>query len=262
MQNEARDGKQATTVQYSRAPIVEAVIDLQLVFESPPSVGDIDQYAVSLKSSFPNKQWLNAFRVAVQTTSDDNGEGNVSTDSSVAPVGVRLSNAANDRVLQFRENGFSYSHLPPYTNWEQFYGEALELFTPFCERFSAQSVLRTAVRYINRVAVPTPCKLETYLQHLPRALPGFPEPEGYFMQVLLPLKDVDDLCKAIVNSGLEIGVANGTLDSSLLLDIDVFVEHPPTVSLGSAWDLLVRLRDKKNELFEVAITDTLREMIK
>jgi uncharacterized protein (TIGR04255 family) len=48
---------------------------------------------------------------------------------------------------------------------------------------------------------------------------------------------------------------------STILDIDVFVQRDMLDESG-AWEIIDRLRERKNEVFEACITDRVRDLIK
>jgi len=240
---------------YERAPITEAVIDIHATFDPVPSVEAIAAFGRSLKDRFPHQHAVKALQFAMRAQGDS-----LSSNTSSSGAGVRIATEQNDRVLQLRPSEFVYSHLPPYTEWPKFRDEAAELWAKVCAAFNPTRVNRTAVRYINRIVVPTRVDLDKYLNLTPRLLPHVGQDvEGYFMQLLLPQPDIDPECKCIINTGIEESTVRDCM--SVLLDVDVFVPHPGGIATEAAWPLLERLRDRKNDLFEAAITDEVRRIL-
>ena len=243
---------------YNRAPIAEAVIDLNVSFSEVPSAEGVEQFARRLKSEFQQMQRINALRMAVDQSGED---GEILSEASSSAIGFRLTNAKGDRVLQVRLQGFSYSHLHPYTDWETFVAEMKPLWRLYVSAFAPIAVTRLAVRYINRITIPQGVDLDKYLNVTPRLLGELsPEVEGYFLQLVLPQRDLGEEWKAIVNTGLEAAPAPDVM--SVLLDVDLFCTK--TITVGddeSVWTVLTQLRDRKNAIFEAAITDEVRRMI-
>ena len=248
---------------YKRAPIAEAVLDLHVNYRVKPSYRDVEAFCAGLVKQFPHQQRVNALQLAFQAKAAQElgAEPELSSNSSATAVGVRAQNAQNDRVLVVRMNGFSYSHLAPYTEWSVFKEEAQGLWDQFIAAFGPIEVTRSAVRYVNRIMLPNGCELEDYLNLSPRLLKGVPRDiEGYFMQLVMPQPDIDPRCSAVLNTGLE--DAASTVESlSVLLDIDIFIEHEKPVTLDHGWQSLDKLRGRKNQIFEAAITDKVRRMI-
>jgi uncharacterized protein (TIGR04255 family) len=242
---------------YARAPIAEAVIDLNVSFGEVPSIEKIEQFARQFKTDFPQMQRINALSMAV---GHDGQNGAISSNTSSSPLGVRMTNAKGDRVLQIRRQGFSYSHLQPYSEWETFSGDMKPLWERYVGEFAPTAVTRLAVRYINRITVPQGVNLDDYLNVTPRLLGSVcPEVEGYFLQLVLPQPDLGEEWKAIINTGLEAAPSPDVM--SVLLDIDLFCASTAGVKDSEVWPILNQLRQRKNDIFEAAITDEVRRMI-
>jgi uncharacterized protein (TIGR04255 family) len=246
------------TVHYSRAPITEAVIDIQVEFSVPPELRDLEAIASEMHETFPLKQRINNVRMAVNAAGDGQPLSSHATSSA---IGLRLSSASNERIVQVRMQGLSFSHMPPYTRWSEFVDQMRPIWHRYQEKLGPKKVTRLAVRYINRIALPQGVDLDDYLNLTPRLLKDAGTAvEGYFMQLVLPQRDLGPSWKAIVNTGLEDGSTSESM--IVLFDVDLFcdVDLPPASE--EVWNLLGKLRDRKNQIFEAAITDSVREMIK
>lgn len=242
---------------YSHAPIVEAVIDLNASFGEPLSIEKIELFARQFKLEFPHMQRINALSMAVGHSGEN---GALTSNISSGALGVRMTNAIGDRVLQIRTQGLSYSHLPPYTNWQTFATEMKPFWRMYTEEFLPDSITRLAVRFINRITVPQGVDLDLYLNVTPRLLTGIcPDVEGYFMQLVLPQRDLGNEWRAIVNTGIEAAASPDVM--SVLLDIDLFCVATVPTDEAQVWRVLNQLRERKNEIFEAAITDRVRGMI-
>ena len=120
---------------YARAPIVEAVIDIQVFSSKQPDISLLTKCADAVHASFPNRLPINVVSMGMEAK-----EGKFAAISTPdqQQTGWRLSNSANDRVLQLQMGSFTYSHMPPYTQWEIFKGEAM----PLWEKFSHSATCR------------------------------------------------------------------------------------------------------------------------
>ena len=243
---------------YDRAPIAEAVIDIQVSFETPPNLQDLEKFSRALGDRLPLVHAINSFAVNFAADAENGG---LQSNATAAQLGYRLSSEANDRILQVRKDGMSYSHMPPYSNWDQFVGEAQPLWKRYSEVFAARSLSRLAVRFINRLQIESGVDIDTYLSIGPR-IPDAVSTHviGFFTQLVLPVVDLGPEYKAIINIGVEPGTTRDA--TGLLLDIDVFCERAVPVDGNQMWDVLQELRNHKNKIFEASITDKIREMIK
>ena len=241
---------------YSRAPITEAIIDLRV---SPAKGADssvFDSLTSSLKESFPHQSpiFQGQLQVAISPKTPP------SVDSKHTRLGTRLADGANSRILQVTTLGFTYSHLPPYTNWETFRTEALSLWKRYLAALQPEQVNRIAVRYINRLDLPGP-KIEesdylTLYPHLPAGVSQ--DMIGMFMQVRIPQSDINDNAIAVLNTSL----LNSDMENviSLLLDIDVFIAGMWVSTDQAIVDLLEQIRDRKNILFNACLTERAKEL--
>lgn len=241
---------------YRNAPVAEAIIDLNFTFEEQPSLASLEGMARDLKSQFPIQQRIDQLQMAFGP--DTVGKGSL-PGARREHFGVRLTTERNDRVLQLRRTGLTYSHLPPYSRWETFHGEARQYLDGYVGSFRPTMVVRTAVRYINHIAASQGGGVDEYLKLGPVVPELFgPTFNGYFMQVQVPVPEVDANCSAIVNTGVQEGSGDSL---GLLLDIDVFTTSNVSPHGDETARLLGRLREAKNKLFEACITDRVREAI-
>jgi uncharacterized protein (TIGR04255 family) len=243
-----------TVPHYSRAPVAEAVIDLQVSFDEsgPPSMERLGELADAHREVFTQRQAINAVSMAVSS-------GGV-TKASHEEIGLRLNSASGDRVLQLRRLGISLSHLQPYSSWEQFSAETRPLWEQYRNAFRPMAVTRMAVRYINKISVAQSGELDAFLNLSPRTVEGMAMVvEGYFMQMVLPQADLGAGWKAIINSGIEGASAPDAM--TILLDIDVYCTESVPADAPRVWEILGQLRDRKNKIFEACITDEVRRLI-
>jgi len=243
-------------LRYTRAPIAEAVIDLQVGFPAEPSLVALERFGRSLESDYPTLHPMNAVQLSMKFD-----EGPISeTSRTSTAIGYRLTNARGDRVVQIRRNGISFSHMAPYGDWESFSSDARGLFTQYTSELKPSRVQRLAVRYINRLELPARVDLAHYFTLTPK-IPDFcAEVEGYFLQLVLPQKDIRGESKVIVNTGLEGATSEGAIVT--LLDIDVFTALDWSWDEEQVWGLYQDLRNRKNDVFESIITDQVRSLIK
>jgi len=237
---------------YARAPIAEAVIDVHVDNDRAVSIEKVEQLADSLKSEFGTRLPLHQLQMGFQV--NPNGETEFSKEQQV--LGYRLDRAG--RVLQFRTNGFTYSHLPPYTDWTTFSTEAEKYWSVYTKEMCPSRASRVAVRMINRVPLPDgDIRLDSCLNLYPTIPDSLPSDlQSLAMQLQLPMKHVDDAAFAV----LQLYNAPPTSESrSIMLDIDFIIQR--SISIDEVFSTLNVLGDAKDDIFESCITDTVRELI-
>lgn len=242
---------------YSKAPIVEAIVDIQVKMAQGFSHESFNAVHSKLSGRFPTKSPIQMFQMGME--SDVQVEGGLQFSSSKTDLGLRLTSKDNSRVLQVRTNGFTYSHLPPYTSWEVLRSEAYDVWRIFVDVCKPQTVLRCALRFINRIDIPKPSiELHEYFYLYPEIPKGIPQDvSGMFMQLQMPQKDLEGI--AVVNQAVAEPTNPGTV--SVLLDFDLFQVREYAPEDEAIWHYLDKLRDRKNELFEACITDDTRRLI-
>lgn len=257
MTSEASNGKRTRKV-YSRAPITEAVIDIQVFSASPPDLSLLTQCADEIKEAFPTRLPLNVIRMSMEAKDGQFAQ----LPTSQAQSGWRLSNATNDRVLQIQQNAFTYSHMAPYTQWEVFQGEARKAWSKYLAAVQPEKITRIATRYINRFVIPTqPIQLEDYFNISPRAPDSMGVMSAFLVQIQVAQPDIGMGGQAVITMGPNV-LPGSPPTPTIMLDIDVSSSEPDVgPNDPKLWDLLEKLRDKKNELFESSISDRARESI-
>lgn len=242
---------------YSKAPIVEAIVDIQVKMAEGFSHETFNALHSKLNQRFPTKSSIQEVEMGMATDAQPGGELQFS--SSKKDLGLKLISKDNSRVLQVRENGYTYSHLPPYTSWEELRSEAYEAWRVFVDLCKPKTVVRCALRFINRIEIPKPSiELHDYFYLYPKIPNGIPQDvSGMFMQLQMPQKDLDGT--AILNQAIAEPTSPGTI--SVLLDFDLFQKREYEPEDDSIWLYLDKLRDRKNELFEACITNETRSLI-
>lgn len=241
---------------YKHAPIVEAIIDLRIVRPEGLSPDAVVSFAESLKDQFPTVKDITMVTMGFHGKGP--GEGEFS--SQQGKIGLRLENERGDRVLQLQPVAFTYSHLPPYSDWVTFRNETKPLWLSYVAMTQVRSVTRLAVRVINKLRLPVSiANLPRYsklLACLPEGIPG--TPEGFFTQMQISGSPWASDCQVLVNAGA-MPQSDGKVE--LLLDFDIFVNATHGSDSPEIWEILNKLNAAKDDLFEGCITDDTRELI-
>jgi len=137
-----------TALRYRRPPIVEALVDLHIVFQGEPQLAA--QNAMAGESvAYPTPQPIVAttWRMSASATDLEAAEKSL--------IGFRYDDKDAGRVVLVRFNGFTFSQQQPYPadGWAEWTVEARRLWRKYAEAFGGAVVSRIAVRYINRILV-------------------------------------------------------------------------------------------------------------
>jgi len=167
---------------------------------------------------------------------------------------VRFHSADERHLAQFNRDGFVFSRLPPYQNWEQLRTEAMRLWRMHTELARPTEAQRVGLRYINRIVLPMQeVRFEDYIQ--PHAEPprGLDLPfHGFFHQDILA---VPDYAYAItVVRTIQPPQDPRAQGLGLILDIDVFTTQPVELREGVLEARLAEMRWLKNKVFFGSIT--------
>ncbi len=241
-------------VHYRRAPILEAIIDVQagsLNGVAVERLGEIDWHS---DGHVGDRQPLYRSDVSIQ------GEAagpNVS--AAHTQIGFRYVDLVRQQIVQARTDGFSLSKLAPYDHWEPFRNEARKLWRVYCAAVTPDLTSRISVRYINRLELPLPIDdLKDYLRTAPEISPDLPQGlRSFVVQLQIPRQDVPGLI--IINEGLLPPTVPET--AAMLLDIDVLRPIVTSANNDALWDMFEDLRVCKNAVFEACITDKTRSLI-
>jgi uncharacterized protein (TIGR04255 family) len=242
---------------YDHAPIVEAIIDLRVARPGAVSLETLKSISESLKSQFPKVTDISMVSMGFHQLLQK-GKGEFS--SQQERVGFRLENGLGNRVLQIQRLGFTYSHLPPYSEWVTFREEAKPLWATYLAATKIPHVARVAVRVINKLRLPTSTadlsRYSNLVATLPQGIPGVPE--TFFTQMQMSGSAWADGARVLVNAG---AVPQADGKAELLLDFDIFVEATRDASSPEIWDVLDKLSTAKDDLFEACITNDTRKLI-
>ena len=239
-------------IHYSKAPITEATIDLRVTLPEDHTLVQLDIFHQTLGDMYSEKHPIYIAEFAIP-------EGNNPTQIQPEQIGYRFVSEDKRKIIQARLDGFGYTLLAPYDSWEPFRDEAKKLWMLYRELMKPSSIQRVAVRYINRLDIPSPSvELSEYLEILPTVSRKLPQVlDAYFMQLVIPF--VVQESTAIINQGFVPPVVADT--KAVVLDIDLFRDRELPVHEGEIWQIFERLREGKNMIFDACLTTKAKEMI-
>ncbi len=152
-----------------------------------------------------------------------------------------------------RLDGFTFSVIQGYSNWDDLSSSAQPLWNEFVKLAKTAPVGRIATRYTNVLDVPIGSDIDDYLTSGPRIPNHLPQTlSGFLQRVEVPF---DNQITAAITQQL---VPQG----KVVLDIDVFKMDNIEGSSPLIWERLGRLREIKNLVFFSSITPKTLEMYK
>jgi uncharacterized protein (TIGR04255 family) len=241
---------------YSRAPIVEAIIELRCELSGSIQLDTLND-AVNA-DEFPE-----VGRHLEVTGTFDVSDAGLRSDTSVRQTGFVFKREDGLRIIQARLNGFSYAALAPYDKWESFHDEAWRHWEVYRDLIHPTKVTRLGVRYVNRIDIPSArVEIKDYLRTAIDVSPYLPQMiASHFLQVEVPLSRYGAVA-TITSTSVPPSQEDAT---SLILDIDAWRPTDVDLALDGAssaiHNALDSLRQAKNYTFEACITDATRGLI-
>lgn len=241
---------------YKKNPITEALIDIHIdpMLSVGPSI--IEQFHEVFQSDFPEKRPRYKIGSILQA---DLSTKEVQHKDEVNIQGFQFWKTDKKEVIQSRLDGFSYSRLAPYDCWEVHSSPMFDAWRKYVTKFNPLKIKRVAVRFINVFKIPMhQFKLEDYFTSYPKYPEGFSKSQdGDFLQRLV----IDD------HSGPKTILTFTTIRPTdpniipILLDIDTYQEINYDISGQGIEDKLNELHLFVEKVFEICITDKIRELI-
>jgi uncharacterized protein (TIGR04255 family) len=238
--------------QYENDPIKEALIDIRvepLPQSMRPALGDLYE---QVNGQYPDKQ--EQFVVGAQLSFGSE----VTSQTSQTPIGFAFRSKDGKQIFQARLNGFTFSRLRPYGNWHDLREQGRKLWALYRAAIGPQNVTRVAMRYINQIDIPVrSIDYKDYFLTTPEVSRELPQMlSGFFMQLQMPQPDLQGMLILT-----QAAVAPSAPDTnSVILDLDVFQDAPELTSDDQVWDVLEKLRERKNSYFEGCLTDKTRAL--
>ena len=239
---------------FRNAPITEAVLELVVLPFEEGKVESLLAFHGPIKERFPQvdqgKEVRGGFKIGV-------GSGSFVEEK---PIGYIFRSHQENKVIQARVNGFAFSKLKPYENWESFRSEAKDLWKIYSEIAKPKKILRVSMRYINRIEIPLPLRdfTDYILTHLQIA-PSLPQAiSQFFVRFEIPKLEIPA-------TGIIIQTIENVTDKNRLpfiFDIDVLRENEYAVDSPEVWADFEKLHDFKNEIFFSSITEKTKELFR
>lgn len=242
---------------YPRAPIVEAILELQFP-DAPIALESLKAFSQQLEPNYPQCEDFIGFSAELTL----GPQGIVTQPTTQQVKGLQLKSADSHRVVRLMPRSISFHETRWYQGWTQFLSAARPVLDQYLSAFPRQVISRIGLRYVNRIDIPADDStgdLRTWVCSAPDIPEGLPQyVSTYAVEMAMPQPDIKGV--AVMRQAL--------LESdprvlprivSILLDIDVFTIVP--VSITDSWSKVDVLHERENLIFERTITDRVRGII-
>jgi uncharacterized protein (TIGR04255 family) len=253
-----RDLTMNNNVIYENAPIIEALINIQV--KLPENISPLDLKKMEFFSNYSYLRKVSKTQIEIKQNNDDENKEISSIDEV---YGYTFKNNDDERnICQLNIDCFTISQLSPYVNWEHFRREAKRVWDIYRLNYKPSEIKKIGVRYINRIDIPSPVvEIKDYLKTYPELSSDMPQVlSKFFMQIVTPVEVVGGFC--IINQTITDPVVPETV--SVILDIEVYKDFSSKTPQNDdeIWGIVENLRLEKNKVFEACITNKVRELIK
>jgi len=232
------------------APIQEAVLDVRAELPKELALEDVEALHGKVSRDYPDKKiqriWQQEFRVGEALSPEAGTAGKVH--------GGIFRSEDGKQVVQFRSDGYTFSRLRPYTQWEELFPEAKRLWDVYAAWAKPLKVRRIATRYINVIELPGPkVNLDDYFTAPVPVPKDLPQELATYMQRAVLHFPAEGIQAIVTQSPAPPGSTQKPNTIPVLLDIDVF--KVGEFSEAEAWRAFRDLRRIKNRVFRSYLTD-------
>ena len=236
---------------FKNPPIVEAILDIQVLLPSDTSLATLASVQEPVKERYPDSQEREYWQI--NATDFGNGSPNISQSGGVVGYMFLPSAPVQDRAFQSLMSNFTFSKLPPYTNWGAFRAEAEELWDVYGEITGPIEIKRLGLRTINRLNLPLPFgDLKEYILTVPEVATGIASGLAQFaMSIAIPQPHGE---LAVVTLAMQ-PLQPNTSFVTIIFDIDVSFESNIAPNSDAIWQRFESLRRIRNDIFFCSLTD-------
>lgn len=241
---------------YPNPPIVEAIIELRFAeaVKREELVAAIADQQGGEYSGQRRRQEL--VKVVAAITAEDATSG-----IERVPHAEFLSSPGGHRAVGCRDGALSFHVMTPYPGWENFRTHVVEVLAQLPDSIAAQSVGALAVRYIDRIVLPS---LEVQLQEYFAVIPSLPQvgPQAVAGLNFVAVRMGGD--KGIETS-MTLRLDAASADGRPAVFFDFLAVQPCNEAVTAAahdnwWPVIEALHELQRDSFEACITDKCREL--
>jgi len=239
---------------YKNSPIKEALIDIRVDPLLISSSKEIESLKNKLGERYTALKPQYSFETKI-SVKDGIPATEIHEDKGI--IGYQFWSNDEKEVVQFRLDGFTFSRLAPYDNWEIHFPEAFRAWEVYLKELSPIKVKRLAVRYVNVIQIPgQTIELEEYFSNPPTIPKGLPQDMEEFLSRISVRFDKETRALITINSQKQ----SNPDKLPFLLDIDVISDiyiDPGANGIKDRFEKIHRIADS---IFESNLTDKCKEL--
>lgn len=233
------------------APITEAIVDFRVKPSPDFQAKQFLDLKKTINDQFPKSKEHRIIKGGIKFK-DGKPESQFAEDQGIQ--GYLFMPEDEKKVAQFRIDGFTFSRLKPYSDWEELRNEARSLWKIYLDLTNPEAIARVAVRYINHIELALPIDdLSSYLTAPPKVPDNTPGAISGFLSRIMVYNREGDVAANIIQA----------LDKStrpdrsiiVILDIDAFKKGDFKDHEHEMWDAFEELHTFKNQIFFNSITE-------
>ncbi len=236
----------------SHAPIIEAVIDIRVQFGEKWNQDTIKDVLKSKLPDYPNieeqRKWKAEITAKPKTIPS-------ATAKDLGLNGYVFRTKEKLYVAQFQRDGYIFSRLKPYEDWNSFIKEAHRLWIIYCKIISPIEITRLGVRFINRIEASQIGKIDDYLTDVPKSPSNFNWTFSNFFH-----RDVFIIPDEPYEVNFIRLLERAEAQTIFIIDIDVYMTS--SLELRKMWNDLKKMRYYKNKIFFESINNKILEKMK
>lgn len=240
---------------YSRPPVREAIIDIQIDALSEELLPKLKECGTEFESLYPKTKTQYRGTISMKVSDAD-----VTSEQNKQLRGYIFQSSDENRCVQLRLDGFTFNLLKPdpmaaWPGWHVLRDEAQRVWDKYIVATSTVEIRRLAVRYINQIVIPEDeIELLDYFTEPPRIPDELPQRlNSYFSRV--EIINPDPAATIIITQAPTSQLYSQLYRSqqTLTLDIDVIREERLPLDGFDLWSTLDRFRELKNTVFEASL---------
>ncbi len=238
------------------APIMQALIDMRVNLPADTDLSCLVMFSEPFGDRFtaPKLRQFGAAEIKF-----GQGANPLISYTGPTPDGYIFTAPRENLIAQARLDGFTLSKLKPYDSWTTFCPQFVELWRRYVAVAKPVKITRVALRYVNRIELPTGRDFQEYILTVPVIAPDIPQMLPAFLMRLVIPSDTGNM--AIVTE--TVGDPSSRPDVfPLIFDIDVFRDVDMDIDDPALWRIIQSLRAYKNAIFFKSLTPATLEMFK
>lgn len=241
---------------FANAPISEAILDIAVRFPAPPELGRLEAFHDLIREHYPIKQGRVQWHGRIEL-----GQERVAQEVRRSAEGFLFRSGDSTRVVQARQDGFTFNWLKRYDSWSALRDQARPHWERYREMFRPEEVIRLGLRYVNRIEIPLPfADFREYVKTAPDIASGLPQGlSALFMRLEIP--DGERGLAAVVTETFERPIDKGTR-LPFIFDIDIIRSATFEPTSSAIWETFEKMRDYKNDIFFNSITDRAKALFR